>query len=78
MQFMGSRQTLDAGPLPPLFLSDVTISAKRLPGNLELQAGVRDLWGARYADPIALYNKYETMPQPARSAFITLAWRQPD
>jgi iron complex outermembrane receptor protein len=78
MQYLGSRQTLDAATLPPLFLSDVTVCAKRLPGNLELQGGVRDLWGAKYADPIALYGKYDTMPQPARSAFVTLTWRRPE
>jgi iron complex outermembrane receptor protein len=78
MQYMGTRRTLDAAALPPVFLHDITISTKRLPGNLELQAGVRDVWGAKYADPIALYDKYETMSQPARSAFITLAWRKPD
>ncbi len=78
MQYMGSRQTLDGVSAPPVFLHDITISAKRLPGNMELQAGVRDLWGARYSDPIALYEKYDTMPQPARSAFITLTWRKRD
>ena len=78
MQYMGSRQTLDSVSVPPVFLHDITISAKRLPGNLELQAGVRDLWGARYSDPIALYDKYDTMPQPARTEFITLAWLKPD
>ena len=78
MQYMGSRQTLDRALLLPVFLHDMTISAKRLPGNLELQAGVRDLWGARYSDPIALYDRYDTMPQPARSAFVTLTWRTPD
>jgi len=77
IQYMGSRQTLDGVELPPVFLHDITISAKRLPGNLELQAGVRDLWGNRYSDPIALYALYDTMPQPARTAFITLTWRKP-
>jgi outer membrane receptor protein involved in Fe transport len=78
MQYMGSRQTLDVATLPPLFLSDVTISAKRLPGDMELQVGVRDLWGARHSDPIALNDKYDAVPQPARSVFITLTWRKPD
>jgi iron complex outermembrane receptor protein len=78
MQYMGSRQTLGGATLPPLFLSDVTISSKRLPENLELQVGVRDLWDVKYSDPIALYQRYDTMPQPARSVFVTLTWRRPD
>jgi len=78
IQYMGARRTLDTVPVPPVFLHDITISAKRLPGNLELQAGVRDLWGTWYSDPIALNDKYDTVAQPTRSAFITLTWRQPD
>jgi len=74
MQYMGSRQTLDGVSLPPVFLHDITVSSKRLPGNVEVQAGVRDLWGTKYSDPIALSELYDTMPQPARSAFITVTW----
>jgi len=75
MQYMGSRQTLDGVSLPPVFLHDITVSSKRLPGNMEVQAGVRDLWGTKYSDPIALSDVYNTMPQPARSAFISVTWR---
>jgi len=78
MQYMGSRQTLGRATLPPLFLCDITASSKRLPENLELQAGVRDLWGVKYSDPIALYAPYDTMQQPARSVFVTLTWRKAD
>ena len=78
MQYMGSRQTSDTATLPSLFLADITATSKRLPGNLEMQAGVRNLWGVKYSDPIALYVKYDTMPQPGRSVFLTLTWRNPD
>ena len=69
------RQTVGDAVLPSLFLSDITATSKRLPGNLELQAGLRNLWGVKYSDPIALYVKYDTMPQPGRTAFVTLTWR---
>ena len=59
-----------------LCLSDFTLSSKRLPANLEMQAGVRDLAGVKYADPVALAAGYDTMPQPARSVFFTLTWRK--
>ncbi|HXJ38813.1 MAG TPA: TonB-dependent receptor, partial [Bryobacteraceae bacterium] len=61
MQYVGPRRTLDRVSLLPVFHHDITISAKRLPGNLELQAGVRDLWGARYSDPSALNDRYDTV-----------------
>jgi outer membrane receptor for ferrienterochelin and colicins len=40
MQYMGSRQTDGGATLPPLFLADITIASKRLPGNTQVQAGV--------------------------------------
>jgi outer membrane receptor for ferrienterochelin and colicins len=78
MQFMGSRQTDGGATLPPLFLADVTIASKRLAGNMRMQAGVRNAFGAKYSDPIALDARYDTMPQPGRSVFLTLTWRKPD
>ena len=75
---MGTRQSLAGATLPSLCLSDFTLSSQRLPANMELQAGVRDLAGVKYADPVALAAGYDTMPQPARSAFITLTWRRPE
>ena len=75
---MGTRQSLAGATLPSLCLSDFTLSSKRLPANMELQAGVRDLAGVKYADPVALAAGYDTMPQPARSAFFTLTWRRPE
>ncbi len=75
---MGTRQSLAGATLPSLCLSDFTLSSKRLPANMEVQAGVRDLAGVKYSDPVALAAGYDTMPQPARSAFFTLTWRRPE
>jgi outer membrane receptor protein involved in Fe transport len=75
---MGTRQSLAGATLPSLCLSDFTLSSQRLPANMELQAGVRDLAGVKYADPVALAAGYDTMPQPARSVFLTLTWRRPE
>ncbi|PYT29972.1 MAG: hypothetical protein DMG57_09940 [Acidobacteria bacterium] len=78
MQYMGSRRTVAQATLPSLFLSDITASTKRLPGNLGLQVGVRNLWGVKYSHPIALYVKYDTMPQPGRTFFVALTLRVGD
>jgi iron complex outermembrane receptor protein len=75
---MGTRQTLAGATLPWLCLSDFTLSSQRLPANLEMQAGVRDLAGVKYADPAALAAGYDTMPQSGRSVFLTLTWRKTD
>ncbi|MBZ5591205.1 MAG: TonB-dependent receptor [Acidobacteriia bacterium] len=73
-QYLGSRQTLDGATLPSLFLTDLTVNTSRLTSNLDFQAGVRNLAGIKYADPIALYDAVETLPVPGRSIFIALTW----
>jgi outer membrane receptor for ferrienterochelin and colicins len=78
IQYMGSRQTDAGATLPPVFLADITLASKRLPGNMQMQAGVRNAFGLKYSDPIALDARYDTMPQPGRSVFLTLTWRKPD
>ncbi len=75
---MGRRQTLAGATLPWACLSDFTLSSQRLPANLEMQAGVRDLAGVKYAGPVALAAGYDMMPQPGRSMFLTLTWHKTD
>jgi outer membrane cobalamin receptor len=74
-QYLGSRQTLDGATLPPLFLTDLTVNTARLTSNLDFQAGVRNLAGTKYSDPIALYQSVDTLPVPGISLFIALTWR---
>ena len=74
-QYLGSRQTLVGATLPPLFLTDLTVNTARLTSNLDFQAGVRNLAGNKYNDPIALYQSVDTLPVPGRSLFIALTWR---
>jgi len=74
-QYLGSRQTLDGATLPSLFLTDLTVNTSRLTSNFDLQAGVRNLAGVKYSDPIALYNTVDTLPVPGRSLFVALTWR---
>jgi outer membrane receptor protein involved in Fe transport len=74
-QYLGSRQTLDGVTLPSLFLTDITVNTSRLTSNLDIQAGVRNLAGTKYFDPIALYDQVDTLPVPGRSLFIALTWR---
>ena len=73
-QYMGSRQTLDGATLSPLFLTDITVGTTRIAPNLNFQAGVRNVSGVKYSDPIALYEKVDTMPVPGRSLFVALTW----
>jgi outer membrane receptor for ferrienterochelin and colicins len=74
-QYLGSRQTLDGATLPSLFLTDLTVNTSRLTSNLDFQAGVRNLGGTKYSDPVALYQQVDTLPVPGRTLFLALTWR---
>lgn len=74
-QYLGSRQTLAGATLPSLFLTNLTVNTSRLTSNLDFQAGVRNLAGVKYSDPIAMYQKVDTLPVPGRSLFVALTWR---
>ena len=47
------------------FLTDLTVNTSRTTrSNLDFQAGVRNLAGIKYSDPIALYQQVDTLPHP--------------
>jgi outer membrane receptor protein involved in Fe transport len=73
-QYLASRQTLDGVTLPSLFLTDLTVNTAHVTANFDFQAGVRNLAGNKYADPMALYDAVDTLPVPGRSLFIALTW----
>jgi len=73
-QYLGSRQTLYSATLPSLFLTDLTVNTSRVTSNFDFQAGVRNLAGVKYSDPIALYNTVDTLPVPGRSLFVAMTW----
>ena len=75
-QYRGPRQTPDGATLPSVWLSDVTVSSNRLPSNLEFQAGVRNIANRKYFDPVALDARFDTLPVPGRSMFVSLTWRK--
>jgi outer membrane receptor protein involved in Fe transport len=75
-QYRGPRQTTDGVTVPSVWLSDLTISSNRLPSNLEFQAGVRNIADRKYFDPVALDERFDTLPVPGRSMFVSLTWRK--
>jgi hypothetical protein len=59
----------------PVFLADVTATTNRLHRNFDLQFGVRNLAGRRYADPQSEEHLTPVLPRAGRTAFLRLIWR---
>jgi outer membrane cobalamin receptor len=72
LQGLSARQTLSQAWLRPVALADATFSTSRLHPNFDLLAGVRNLAGWRYSDPVGL--GVDQMAQNGRSWFVKLIY----
>lgn len=75
VRYLSSRATLYDSRVPPVVLADLTATTNRLHRNFDLQFGVRNLAGRRYADPLSLEHFTEVMPRAGRTAVLKLIWR---
>jgi outer membrane cobalamin receptor len=76
LQYMSSRQTRSQRLLRPVALLDLTLSTSAISRRLDLQAGVRNLAGWRYSDPVDL--GIESMPANRRSWFLKITYHVSD
>ncbi len=72
MQYESSRRTLAADRVAPVYLTDFTLTSKRLLPNFDVLFGMRNAFNEKYSDPIALDPAVDAMPQPGRSFFVEL------
>jgi len=72
MQYIGSRDTLAATPLKPVYLADFTVSSRHLLSNFDVRAGLRNAFNRNYSDPVALNPRVDAMQQPGRTLFVEL------
>jgi outer membrane receptor protein involved in Fe transport len=77
MQYESSRGTLGGNVLPPLYLTDFTLTSKRLLRDFDVRLGLRNAFNRNYSDPVELNPAVDTMPQPGRSFFVELVARRP-
>ena len=71
-QYTSSRLDYQGDTQRPVALADVTFTTRNLSRSFDLAAGVRNLLGWRYSDPVDL--GVASMPQNGRSAYITLIY----
>ena len=72
LQYMSSRLDLMDARVRPVVLGDITLSSKRLVSGCEVVAGLRNLAGWRYSDPVAL--AVPQMPADGRSFFVKITY----
>jgi iron complex outermembrane receptor protein len=72
MQYFSSRDTLAGASLKPVYLADFTITSKRLLPNFDIRSGLRNAFGRKYSDPIALNPRVDAMQQAGRTFFVEL------
>ncbi len=74
LQYLSERTTLAGEQVPPVYLVNLTAMSRRLPGDVELQFGIRNLFNYRYGDPAGTVQAMDRIEQDGRSFFLKLSW----
>jgi outer membrane receptor protein involved in Fe transport len=81
VQYLSNRATLAGGTVPPVYLVNLTAASRRLPGGMEIQAGIRNLFNYVYFDPAGRVQETDRIQEDGRSFFVRVSWapeRNPD
>jgi iron complex outermembrane receptor protein len=74
-EYMSSRRTLAGRETGDVFLANLTLLARRLPGRLEASASVYNLFDRRYGDPGSEEHVEDVLVQDSRTFRFKLLWR---
>jgi iron complex outermembrane receptor protein len=74
VRYLDARYCRDGSLVPGYYVTDLTLSTVHLNRDFDLQAGVRNLFGHRYADPAGFSDAMQSMAQDGRSVFLRLIW----
>jgi iron complex outermembrane receptor protein len=74
LQYLSERLALTGGSVPPVYLVNFAAAGRRLPGDMEMQLGIHNVFNYRYWDPAARVQELESIQQDGRSFFVRLTW----
>jgi outer membrane receptor for ferrienterochelin and colicins len=74
LQYLSRRLTLAGSYVSPVYLVNISAVARRLPGDLELNVGVQNLFNYHYWDPAGTVQEMASIQQDGRSCFVRLTW----
>jgi outer membrane receptor for ferrienterochelin and colicins len=77
MHYMSSRKTVSGGSVGGFFLANLTVLYKKLLPNMELSAGLYNIFNKRYSDPGGAEHLQEGLMQDGRSFRIRLGYGIP-
>jgi outer membrane receptor for ferrienterochelin and colicins len=73
-QYLSSRTTIGGPPVSDAVIVNVHI-IQPLGTSWELSGGVRNIFGARYSDPVSQQHRQDAIEQNGRTARIGLVWK---
>ena len=74
VRYLDARYCRDGSLVPGYYVTDLTLSTVHLNRDFDLQAGVRNLFDHRYADPAGFSDAMQSIAQDGRSVFLRLIW----
>ena len=74
VRYLDTRFCRDGTLVPGYYVADLTLSTVHLNRDFDLQAGVRNLFDRRYADPAGFSDAMQSIAQDGRSVFLRLIW----
>ena len=77
-QYLSERATLGGSSVPPVYLVNLAVASRSwLPGGMEFQAGIHNLFNRRYWDPGGSGEPMDSIQQDGRSFFVRVLWAAP-
>jgi outer membrane receptor for ferrienterochelin and colicins len=74
LHYLSERETTAGSTVPAVYLVDLVLASRRLPGGLEIQGGAHNLLNYRYWDPVGLQLNTDRLLQDGRNIFLQLSW----
>jgi len=74
LQYLSERTTLAGNELPPFYRVNLALSSRRLPGDVQLQAGILNLLNHKDWSPAGTVQESDRIEQEGRSFFLRISW----
>jgi len=74
LQYLSERRTLAGTYVPAVYLVNLTLASRRLPGGFDINLGIRNLLNRRYWDPVGTNLRMDVIEQDGRCVFARMTW----
>ena len=74
LQYLSQRATFTGGSVPAVYLINLAVASRPLPGGFEVQFGMRNALNRKYWDPVGTGQAMDRVEQDGRCFFLRLTW----